>query len=74
MHMVAYNGDEFGMVDRLALAGRVGLDALIQSFIGVQFLMIAWYSISRSRDEWQAATHVAVPDVCTGCPSTSRSI
>lgn len=72
IQMAAYNGDVFGPVGRPTLAEPVGLDVLIQQFIGVQFRAVAGSRISRSRDEWVAAKRVAFPDLCTRCPSTIR--
>ncbi len=39
--MAAHDGQEFGPVGRPALAEPVGLDVLIQQFIGVQFRAVA---------------------------------
>jgi len=43
IQMAAHDGHEFGTVGRLALAEPVGLDVLIQQFIGVQFRAVARY-------------------------------
>src|SRR3954451_7391006 len=72
MQMAAHGGDHLGSVGWSALAHGVGLDVLVEQFIGVKLWAIAGRMIKRNRFALAATKRLARLERCTGWPSTIR--
>ena len=72
MQMAADGGDHLGSVGWPALAHGVGLDVLVEQFIGVKLWAVAGQD--DQAQSFRVGSHKALgkAERCTGCPSTIR--
>src|SRR3954470_4991768 len=72
MQMAAHGGDHLGSVGWSALAHGVGLDALVEQFIGVKLWAIAGSMTKSNRYALATTKRLARLEQCSGWTSTIR--
>ena len=66
MQMAAHSRHHFGLVGWTALAQCVGLDVLIEQFVGVQFGTVARQADQSKTMRVVATKRLVLADLCTG--------